>query len=96
MSLIKLDYTRYDRIASNNKNLQKIIGKLLGTSYTYIKLREVRENKRQIVQPTKVSNLSNRNNKFSLTIDTFYYIHFFRKVNEKSQNEKNYKAVNGV
>jgi len=29
---------------------------------------------------------SRSQDKFSLTIDTFYYIHFFRKVNEKSQN----------
>lgn len=32
---------------------------------------------------------SRSQDKFSLTIDTFYYIHFFRKVNEKSQNESN-------
>ena len=32
---------------------------------------------------------SRSQDKFSLTIDTFYYIHFFRKVNEKSQNQKN-------
>lgn len=38
--------------------------------------------------PTKVSNLSNPQDKFSLTIDIFYYIHFFRKVNEKSQKRK--------
>lgn len=33
-------------------------------------------------------NQSRSQDKFSLTIDIFYYIHFFRKVHEKTQNEK--------
>ena len=31
---------------------------------------------------------SRSQDKFSLTIDTFYYIHFFRKVNENPKTKK--------
>lgn len=44
------------------------------------------ENKRRIAQAAKLFNPSKASNKFSLTIDTFYYIHFFRKVNENPKN----------
>lgn len=39
-------------------------------------------------------NLSYPQDKFSLTIDTFYYIHFFRKVNEKIPKLRKIVTIN--
>lgn len=51
-----------------------------------------KKNKKERLTSDQTFQSLKHQNKFSLTIDIFYYIHFFRKVNVKSQNE-NCKAV---
>lgn len=46
-----------------------------------------KQNKKGLNQPTTNHRFSPTQYKFSLTIDTFYYNHFFRKVNENPQTK---------
>ena len=79
-----------ERLGISNQNFNRLMSKKNSSRNMiyYNQVKGSKENKRRIAQAAKLFNPSDHHNKFSLTIDTFYYIHFFRKVNEKSQNEK--------
>ena len=64
-----------------------MIDKLSSAWYTHIMLREVRKIKGLTINPRKVLVSPKSQDKFSLTIDTFYYIYFFRKVNENPKTK---------
>lgn len=72
------------------KNIYKKLIKIVEKSYfPMLYLIQVKGNKGKqngkLPHSTKVYSLPHHN-KFSLAIDTFYYIHSLEKVNEKSQN----------